>query len=85
MKQFFHFVRKEFIHIRRDTRTLVILIGMPMVQILIFGFALTNEVKNVRFGFVDQSRDDRSAALIARFEASPDIRALTARRVGDAG
>lgn len=70
MKQFLHFVRKEFIHIRRDTRTLVILIGMPMVQILIFGFALTNEVKNVRFGIVDQSRDDRSAALIARFEAS---------------
>jgi ABC-2 type transport system permease protein len=70
MRQFLHFVRKEFIHIRRDTRTLVILIGMPMVQILIFGFALTNEVKNVHFGFVDQSRDEQSAALIARFEAS---------------
>lgn len=85
MRQFLHFVRKEFIHIRRDTRTLVILIGMPMVQILIFGFALTNEVKNVRFGFVDQAHDEQSAALIARFEASryfeaegayPDVQSL---------
>lgn len=85
MKQFLHFVRKEFIHIIRDARTLVILVGMPMAQILIFGFALTNEVKNVRFGFVDQARDDRSAALLARFEASryfetegsyPDVTAL---------
>ena len=46
MKQFFSFVRKEFLHIFRDRKTVIILLGMPIVQIVIFGFALTNEVKN---------------------------------------
>ena len=46
MNQFISFVKKEFYHIFRDRRTLFILLGMPMVQIIIFGFALTNEVKN---------------------------------------
>ena len=46
MKQFFAFVKKEFFHIWRDKRTLFILLGMPITQIIIFGFALTNEVKN---------------------------------------
>jgi len=55
MKQFINFVKKEFIHIIRDPRTLFILIGMPMAQILIFGFALTNEVKNSRFGYIDDA------------------------------
>ena len=47
MKQFIFFVRKEFLHVWRDKRTMLILFGMPLAQILIFGFALTNEVKNV--------------------------------------
>jgi len=46
MKQFLSFVKKEFYHIFRDKRTMFILLGMPIVQIIIFGFALTNEVKN---------------------------------------
>ena len=46
MKQFIAFVRKEFHHIWRDKSTLFILLGMPIVEIIIFGFALTNEVKN---------------------------------------
>ena len=46
MKQFISFVKKEFHHIFRDKRTMIILLAMPVVQIIIFGFALTNEVKN---------------------------------------
>ena len=48
MKQFIAFVRKEFFHIFRDRRTMLILLGMPVVQIILFGFAITTEVKNVR-------------------------------------
>ncbi len=70
MRQFYNFVIKEFIHILRDRRTLFILIGMPIVQILIFGFALTNEVKNSRFAVIDRAQDDRSRQLIAQLDAS---------------
>lgn len=70
MKQFLFFVRKEFLHVLRDSRTLLILFGMPLMQILIFGFALTNEVKNSRIGVLDNSKDDASRAIIQRLEAS---------------
>jgi ABC-2 type transport system permease protein len=70
MKQFFNFIKKEFIHILRDKRTFFILIGMPMVQILIFGFALTNEVKNSKFAVLDLAKDERSKAVIQAIDAS---------------
>lgn len=70
MKQFFSFVKKEFYHIWRDKRTMFILLGMPVVQIVIFGFALTNEVKNSRFAVLDHARDDASQSLTAQLDAS---------------
>ncbi len=70
MKQFLFFIRKEFLHVWRDRRTLLILFGMPLMQILIFGFALTNEVKNSHIGILDNSKDDATRALIDRLEAS---------------
>lgn len=70
MKQFYNFIVKEFIHILRDRRTLFILIGMPMIQILIFGFALTNEVKNSKFAVIDLAKDESSRLLIAEMESS---------------
>ena len=48
MKQFAAFVKKEFRHILRDRRTLLILLGMPVAQMLLFGFAITTEVRNVQ-------------------------------------
>jgi len=68
--QFAAFVIKEFHHIFRDRRTLFILLGMPIVQIIIFGFALTNEVKNSRIAILDQSKDPETASLISELEAS---------------
>ncbi|KAA8484122.1 ABC-2 type transport system permease protein [Arcticibacter tournemirensis] len=68
--QFFSFVRKEFYHVMRDKKTLLILFGMPVMQILIFGFALTNEVKNSRIVVVDYARDLASQQITARIEAS---------------
>lgn len=70
MKQFRAFIKKEFYHIMRDRRTLLILLGMPVVQILIFGFALSNEVKNARFAVLDQSQDAATKELITQLDAS---------------
>lgn len=70
MKQFNAFVKKEFFHIFRDRRTLFILLCMPIVQIILFGFALTNEVKNARIAVLDQARDASSISLVAELDAS---------------
>ena len=57
MKRFRGFVIKEFYHIFRDKRTLLILFGMPIVQILLFGFAIKNELKDGKIAILDQSKD----------------------------
>lgn len=68
--QFLTFVRKEFKHVLRDTKTLLILFGMPIAQILIFGFALTNEVKNSKIIVSDYANDIASREIITKIEAS---------------
>ena len=70
MTQFTTFIKKEFYHVLRDRKTLLILFGMPVVQILIFGFALTNEVKNSKIVIVDEAKDEASAEIIGKIEAS---------------
>jgi ABC-2 type transport system permease protein len=70
MKQFLTFVKKEFLHVLRDKKTLLILFGMPVMQILIFGFALTNEVKNSQIVVVDYAKDIASQEIITKIEAS---------------
>jgi ABC-2 type transport system permease protein len=58
MKRFLGFVVKEFYHIFRDYRTLLILFGMPAVQLLLFGYVITNEIKDARIAILDQSKDE---------------------------
>src|SRR4030095_12452909 len=70
MKQLISSVRKEFHHILRDRRTMFILLGMPIVQIIIFGFALTNEVKNSKVAILDPAKDAASISLISEFNES---------------
>jgi ABC-2 type transport system permease protein len=70
VKQFLIFVKKEWLHIWRDKRTLFILIWMPIVQIILYGFALTNEVKNSNIAIFDQSRDVSSLAISDEIAAS---------------
>lgn len=70
MKQFIFFIRKEFFHLWRDKKTLFILFGLPVTQILIFGFALTNEVKNTRIAILDNSKDETTNAIIRQLNAS---------------
>lgn len=70
MKQYLAFIKKEIYHILRDYRTLLVLIGIPVVQIVLFGFALTNEVKNTKIAIVDYSGDVNSNGIIRDVEAS---------------
>jgi ABC-2 type transport system permease protein len=70
MKQFIAFVKKEFFHIWRDRQTMLILLGMPVVQIIIFGFALTNEVKNAKIAIYDNAKDIATTSLIQEINAS---------------
>lgn len=70
MKQFITFVKKEFAHVLRDRKTLLILFGLPIMQILIFGFALTNEVKNSKIVVVDYAKDEVTQQLITKIESS---------------
>jgi len=51
------FIIKEFYHIFRDIRTMIILFGMPVVQVLLFGFAISNEIKNAPIAILDHSND----------------------------
>jgi len=58
MKKFLGFVKKEFYHIFRDTRTMLVLFGIPVAQLLIFGYVVTNEIKDIKIAIYDQSKDD---------------------------
>jgi ABC-2 type transport system permease protein len=60
MKRYWGFVIKEFYHIFRDFRTLLILFGIPVAQILIFGFVVSNEIRNVEIAILDYSHDEIS-------------------------
>ncbi|MCC8144496.1 MAG: ABC transporter permease [Tannerellaceae bacterium] len=71
MKQFLAFVKKEFFHIFRDARTMLILLGMPIVQIILFGFAITTEVKNTPVAVYDLSNDVVTQQIIQRIQANP--------------
>jgi ABC-2 type transport system permease protein len=70
MKRFIGFVKKEFYHIFRDKRSLFILFGMPIAQILLFGFAITNEINNVDIAVLDHSKDVTTKEIINKISAS---------------
>lgn len=70
MRQYLNFVRKEFYHILRDRRTMLILLGMPIVQILIFGFAISTEVKNARLVVYDLSKSDETTKIVEALDRS---------------
>ena len=70
MKQFLSFVIKEAKHILRDKRTMLILFGMPVVLMFIFGFAITTDVKNVRTVVVTSQMDHLTQQTIERLAVS---------------
>ncbi|MBS6267754.1 MAG: ABC transporter permease [Tannerella sp.] len=70
MRQFIAFVHKEFYHIFRDIRTMMILLGMPIMQIIIFGFALSTDIKDIRVSILNPNEDIVSRKIIERIDAS---------------
>ena len=70
MKQFISFVIKEAKHILRDKRTMLILFGMPVVMMLLFGFAITTDVKNVRTIVVTSQMDHQTQQAVERLSQS---------------
>ncbi|WP_299213360.1 ABC transporter permease [uncultured Aquimarina sp.] len=70
LKVFWAFIKKEFYHIIRDKRTLLILFGMPLAQILIFGYAVTNEFKDAEIDILDHAKDETSKQLINHLQSS---------------
>jgi len=63
-------IRKEFIQIYRDPRTLAIILIMPIMQLFLLGYAATNDVKNVSLAVFDQDRGSASRELLDAFRAS---------------
>ena len=70
MKRFIGFIKKEFYHIFRDRRSLFILFGMPIAQIMLFGFAITNEINNVDIAILDKSKDATTQEIINKISSS---------------
>lgn len=77
MKQFGAFIRKEFFHILRDRRTMLIVLVMPVILIVLFGFALSTEVRNIDIAVLSPEPDQTVLRLADRFDAS---RFFTLRR-----
>lgn len=67
-------IRKEFIQIVRDPRTLAITFVMPVVQMLLLGYSATNDVRNVPLAVWDQSRSVESRALLDAYRAADYFR-----------
>jgi len=82
MKHFGIFIWKEFLHIWRDKKTLLIIILLPIIEVLLFGFVLTSEINNVSLGIRDQDNSDWSGELIRKFANSPYFEVV---RLHDAG
>lgn len=70
MKQYISFINKEFLHILRDPRTILILLAMPIIQIILFGFAISTEVKNARFAVLDPAPCIETQQIIENLDAS---------------
>jgi ABC-2 type transport system permease protein len=69
MKQFLSFIRKEFHHIFRDVRTMAILLIIPVILIILFGYAISTEIKRSPIAILDYSRDDVSNRLAEQLQA----------------
>ncbi|WP_299361546.1 ABC transporter permease [Winogradskyella sp.] len=70
IKIFWAFVKKEFYHILRDKRTLLILFGIPVALVLLFGYTVTTEFKDASIDILDYAKDDASTELINHLQSS---------------
>jgi len=73
-RRFWALALKELRQIRRDRRLVISLVVPPVLQVLLFGFALDSEVRNLRLAVVDESRTPESRALISALTENPTFR-----------
>ena len=76
MKALKGLLRKEGYHILRDRRTLVVLLALPVVQVVLFGFAIRTDVNDVRLAIVDPAPDRATIELRNRFASSGVFRTV---------
>jgi ABC-2 type transport system permease protein len=76
MSRFWPMFRKEFIQMRRDRLTLAILIGLPIAQLLLFGFAIQTDVRHLPTVVLDESRTPESRDVIAAFQNTGNFRII---------
>ncbi|MDR0896010.1 MAG: ABC transporter permease [Prevotellaceae bacterium] len=84
MKQFAAFVRKEFLHIFRDSRTMLILLVMPVVQMILFGFAISTEVRNACVAVLDEAKTTETVRLTDALQASEYFTVMPVRTPAEA-
>jgi len=70
MTQLISFIKKEFYHIFRDPRTMLILFGIPVAQLLIFGTVIKNEIKDIHIAIYDQSKDETTQQITNKLLSS---------------
>jgi ABC-2 type transport system permease protein len=70
LARIFSIIRKEFIQISRDPRTLAITFIMPIMQLFLLGYAATNDVRNIPLAVLDQSKSQQSRALLNAFRTT---------------
>lgn len=70
MRQFIGFFRKEFLHIIRDIRSLMILLLMPVIMMMIFGYAINMDIKDARVAVLDKSQDDMTRKISEKLTSS---------------
>jgi len=70
MKQFLGFLRKEFLHIFRDPRTMIIIFGLPVVQLLLFGKVITSDIQDSKIAIMDQSHDNTTRKITSKLLSS---------------
>jgi ABC-2 type transport system permease protein len=70
MKQFLIFTRKEFYHILRDRWTMMMLLAMPIIMVILFGFGISTEIRNARVAIYDPAKDKATEGIAERLETS---------------
>ena len=73
LRRLWAIARKEALHIRRDPRSLGLAVGVPLLMLLAFGYALTLDVDRVPFVVWDQSGTAQSREFVARFTGTPSF------------
>ncbi|MBC8005317.1 MAG: ABC transporter permease [Verrucomicrobia bacterium] len=70
MKQFIGFLKKEFLHIFRDPRTMIIIFGLPVIQLLLFGKVINSDIQDSKIAIQDQSHDNTTREITSKLLSS---------------